>query len=168
VFREAVTLLLRAKRVVWRGVGPSAHLAGCGQLLTQRIGKPSSTLVQSGTAFADELLSLARHDAVALLAYGRPQPHVRVLLARATALDLPVVLITDAGGPQLAPARGTTLECGRGVPGLFASHSITLIVIEALVLGVAAARRGHAESSFSTLNQLRAALAGRRIDVDAR
>jgi len=55
-FQEAVRILAGRDRVVWRGVGPSAHLAAYGQLITQRIGKPSSALVHTGTSFADELL----------------------------------------------------------------------------------------------------------------
>src|ERR1700680_2124151 len=43
-FHEAAAILAGADRVVWRGVGPSAHLAGYGQLLTQRLGKPASAL----------------------------------------------------------------------------------------------------------------------------
>ena len=53
-------------------------------------------------------------------------------------------------------------------PGLFASHGTTLILIESLVLAVAAGNRADAEESLATLNDLRAALAGRRLDVDPR
>jgi DNA-binding MurR/RpiR family transcriptional regulator len=166
LFEDAADHLERAARVAWRGVGPSAHLARYGQLLFQRIGKPSIALVHTGTSFADELLSLRAGDAVALLAYGRRQRHVRVLLERAAALDLPVVLITDGADSRVAPARGTVLRSGRGAPGLFASHSTTLVLIEALVLAVAAASRAEAEASLRALNDLRAELAGRRIDVD--
>jgi hypothetical protein len=59
------------------------------------------------------------------------------------------------------------LPSGRGRPGLFASHGTTLVLIEALVLALAAADRPAAEASLTTLNELRAAVAGRRIDVDA-
>jgi DNA-binding MurR/RpiR family transcriptional regulator len=167
-FDSAVGVLTASTRVVWRGIGPSAHLAAYGELLTRRVGKPSRALVHAGTAFADELLTLAEGDAVVLLAYGRPQPHVRVLLDRAATLGLPVVLITDTAGRRLGASAHTTLECGRGAPGLFASHGTTLVVLEALVLAVAAGDRAAAEASLDDLNDLRAALAGRRIDVDVR
>ena len=166
-FERAVAVLAGSDRVVWRGVGPSAHLASYGQLLSARIGKPSSVLVHTGTAFADELLGLAAGDAIVVLAYGRLQSHVRVLLERAEALELPVVLITDSVPRRLGSAVHATLECGRGAPGLFASHGTTLVVIEALVLAVAAGQREVAQRSLDDLNDLRAALAGRRLDVDA-
>ena len=94
-FRAAVAILAGSNRVVWRGVGPSAHLAEYGQLITQRIGKPSCALVHTGTSFADELLMLAPNDAIVVFAYGRLQSHVRVLLDQAQSLDVPVVLVTD-------------------------------------------------------------------------
>ena len=74
---------------MWRGVGPSAHLASYGQLLSQRIGKPSIALVHTGTSFADELLTLAPGDAVVVFAYGRLQSHVRVLLEHAARSRFP-------------------------------------------------------------------------------
>jgi DNA-binding MurR/RpiR family transcriptional regulator len=165
-FRDAAAILAGADRVVWRGVGPSAHLAAYGQLMTQRIGKASSALVHTGTSFADELLSVAPNDAVVLFAYGRLQSHVRVLLEHAETLAVPVVLITDTLGRKLEAAVSTTLQCGRGAPGRFASHGTTLVVIEALVLAIAATHQGESEASLTKLNQLRAALVGRRIDVD--
>ena len=164
--QDAVAVLAGRDRVVWRGVGPSAHLAAYGQLMTQRIGKPSSALVHTGTSFADELLTLEPDDAIVLFAYGRLQPHVRVLLEHAGTLEAPVVLITDVLGRRLEAGVATTLQCGRGAPGLFASHGITLVVIEALVLAIAATHQTESEASLAKLNELRAALAGRRIDVD--
>ncbi len=165
-FQAAVSILASADRVIWRGVGPSAHLAAYGQLITQRIGTPSSALVHTGTSFADELLTLAPNDAVVLFAYGRLQSHVRVLLEHAEELAVPVVLITDILGRKLAPDISATLQCGRGAPGLFASHGTTLVVIETLVLAIAATRQAESQASLDKLNELRAALAGRRIDVD--
>ena len=152
----------------WCGeaLDPPAHLAAYGQLITQRIGKSSTALVHTGTSFADELLTLASTDAVVVLAYGRLQPHVRVLLDHAATLEIPVVLMTDTLGRKLDAAVDVTLQCGRGTPGLFASHATTLVVIEALVLAIAAVDQAASEASLARLNELRAALAGRRIDVD--
>jgi DNA-binding MurR/RpiR family transcriptional regulator len=165
-FEAAVEVMTAARRVVWRGVGPSAHLAAYAQVLSQRVGKPGSALVHTGTSFADELLTVQADDAIVLLAYGRLQSHVRVLVDRADQLGVPVVLITDTLGRRLGARVHTTLQCGRGAPGLFASHGTTLVVIEALVLGMAAADRAASAASLAGLNEMRAALAGRRIDVD--
>ena len=164
-FQEAVAVLAASRRVVWRGVGPSAHLASYAELLSRRIGKPSIALVHTGTSFADELLELAPDDAIVVFAYGRLQSHVRVLLERAGLVGAPVILVTDTVGRMPKSVR-TTLRCGRGTPGLFASHGVTLVVIEALVLAVAATNPDESDAALGTLNELRAELAGRRIDVD--
>ena len=66
-FQRAVSVLASRERVVWRGVGPSACLADYGRLLCERVGKKSSSLVHTGTSFADELLGLDGEDAVVLL-----------------------------------------------------------------------------------------------------
>jgi DNA-binding MurR/RpiR family transcriptional regulator len=164
-FQAVVTVLAGSRRVVWRGVGPSAHLASYAELLSRRIGKPSIALVHTGTSFADELLAVAPDDAVVVFAYGRLQSHVRVLIERAAQVGAPVVLFTDTRG-RTPDGVHTTLRAGRGTPGLFASHGVTLVVIEALVLAVAATDRDAANASLEMLNELRAELAGRRIDVD--
>ena len=165
-FHDAVAVLAGRERVVWRGVGPSAHLAAYGQLMAQRIGRPAAALVHTGTSFADELLTLTPDDAIVLFAYGRLQPHVRVLLERAESVAAPVVLVTDVLGRKLDASVAATLQCGRGAPGLFASHAPTLVVIESLVIALAATRQAESEASLAELNELRAALVGRRIDVD--
>jgi DNA-binding MurR/RpiR family transcriptional regulator len=79
----------------------------------------------------------------------------------------PVVLVTDSGDRKLGDKVDIVLESGRGTPGLFASHGTTLVLIEALILGVAAKREGEADASLATLNVPRASLAGRRLDVDS-
>jgi DNA-binding MurR/RpiR family transcriptional regulator len=165
-FRDAVDVLAAGTRVVWRGIGPSACLAEYGALLCQRVGRSSVAWTQSGTSFADELLELEPDDVVAVLAYGRLQPHVHVLLDHASGLGTEVLLISDQSPRAIADQVALVLECGRGVPGLFASHTTTLVLIEALVLGLAATRSDAAATSLDTLNDLRAALAGRRLDVD--
>lgn len=165
-FRDAVDVLAAGTRVVWRGIGPSACLAEYGALLCRRVGRSSVAWTQSGTSFADELLDLETGDVVAVLAYGRLQPHVHVLLDHAGRLGTDVLLISDQSPRAVADQVALVLECGRGVPGLFASHTTTLVLIEALVLGLAATRSDAAAASLDSLNDLRASLAGRRLDVD--
>ena len=99
--------------------------------------------------------------------YGRLQSHVRVLLEHAETLDVPVVLITDTLGRKLAAAgaRDAAVRPWRARP-----------------LREPRARRSSSSKPSSSpsprpteptrkpasteLNELRAALAGRRIDVD--
>jgi len=166
LFQRAVTVLGSGDRVIWRGVGPSACLAQYAQLLSERVGRPSAAWTHTGTSFADELLLLDPTDTIVILAYGRLQPHVHVLVDHAETLGSAVVLITDTRPRKISDSVEVVLESGRGLPGLFASHGTTLVLIEALVLGLAALDEPAAEASLATLNDLRAAIAGRRLDVD--
>ena len=165
VFRQAVDILSASSRVVWRGVGPSAHVAHYAQLLCRRIGQPSLAMVETGASFADELLALRRDDAVVVMAYGRLQSHVSVLLDHLDTLECPAVLITDDLARTLGPRVASLLQCGRGASGLFSSHAGTLLLVEALVLAVAKRQEARAESTLVTLNELRASLAAPRVDA---
>jgi DNA-binding MurR/RpiR family transcriptional regulator len=165
VFQKTVDILSASARVVWRGVGPSAHVARYAQLLGQRIGHPSLAIVETGASFADELLALRPDDAVVVMAYGRLQPHVSVLLDHADTLGCPVVLITDDLARTLGARVASLLQCGRGASGLFSSHAGTLLLVEALVLAVAKTHEARAESTLVTLNELRASLAAPRVDA---
>jgi DNA-binding MurR/RpiR family transcriptional regulator len=165
VFREAVDILSASSRVVWRGVGPSAHVAQYAQLLCRRVGQPSLAMVETGASFADELLALRPDDAVVVMAYGRLQSHVSVLLDHLDTLDCPAVLITDDLARTLGPRVASLLQCGRGASGLFSSHAGTLLLVEALVLAIAKRNEARAESTVATLNKLRASLAAPRVDA---
>ena len=155
-----------ADRIVWRGVGPSAYLAGYGALLAERIGASSRALVHVGTSFADELLTLAPGDAVVVLAYGRPQVDVpRAARTRPRSRAARRLDHRHVGPPLRRRRRGRAHLRAR------ASWAVRQPRRDAGVDRSARARRRRrrptaAETSLTTLNQLRAELAGRRIDVD--
>jgi DNA-binding MurR/RpiR family transcriptional regulator len=165
-FDHAADVLARATHVWWCGTGPSAHLADYAAFLCRRLGRPSGSLTHSGTDHADELLALRPNHAVVVLAYGRVHPYVRVLLRRAADVGAKVVLITDTHHRQLPSPITVQLDAGRGSPGLFATHGPTIVLIEALVLAVAAADPARSETALANLNELRRAIAGKRVDVD--
>jgi DNA-binding MurR/RpiR family transcriptional regulator len=165
LFQRAVDVLSGADRILWSGTGPSAAVAEYGATLGSRLGRPSMVVRGLGTQLADELLAIRAGDALVLLAYGRPNSRVRALVDRCEELSVPVVLVTDSVPKELTDRVATILACGRGTPGLFSSHGTTLVLIEALVLGLAAADPDRAEASLAELNGLRAAVAGRRRDV---
>ncbi len=166
VFAEACAVLTQARRIWWCGTGPSASLAEYAAFLCRRMGTPSGSLTHGGTDHADELLALSSDDAIVLLAYGRIHRYVRVLLSHAAHIGVPVVLVTDVLGPRLAEPVRVRLDAGRGAPASFASHGQTMVLLESLVLSVAAADPSRSERSLATLNALRHSLAGTPLDVD--
>ena len=165
-FDRAVATLETAPRVWWCGTGPSAHLAEYAAFLCRRLGRPAGALTHGGTDHADELLDVRPGDAVVVLAYGRLHPYVRVLMQHAADISAEVVLVTDTLGQRLPAPVAAQLNAGRGSRGLFATHGPTIVLLEALVLAMAAADPVRSEGALATLNDLRQSLAGRRVDVD--
>ncbi|HEV3227476.1 MAG TPA: MurR/RpiR family transcriptional regulator [Acidimicrobiales bacterium] len=165
-FDRAANVLAGAAHIWWCGTGPSAHLASYAAFLCRRLGASSGALTHSGTDHADELLALRADHAIVVLAYGRVHPYVRVLLQRAAELRTSVVLITDTLGRSLTSSVEVQLTAGRGASRLFATHGPTIVLLEALVLTIAAADPDQSDTSLATLNDLRQSLAGRRLDVD--
>ncbi len=165
-FERATRTLATASRLWWSAIGPSAFLASYAAFLCRRLGTPAGTLIHAGPDHADELLDVGRRDAVIVLAYGRIHAHVRVLLDHAAAVGAPVVLITETATPRAPGTVTVQLNAGRGAPGLFATHGATIVLIESLVLAIAAQHPRRSTASLETLNELRRELAGKRVDVD--
>jgi DNA-binding MurR/RpiR family transcriptional regulator len=165
-FDAAVSVLATADHIWWCGTGPSAHLASYAAFLCRRLGHPAGALTHAGTDHADELLGVRAEHAIVVLAYGRVHPYVRVLLERAAEIGVRVVLVTDSLGRRLTAPVAVRLDAGRGAPNRFATHGPTIVLLEALVLAIAAADPDRADDALATLNRLRQSLAGKRFDVD--
>jgi DNA-binding MurR/RpiR family transcriptional regulator len=154
-FDRAVEILRGADRLLWSGIGPSAPLAEYASVLARRLGRPSTALTRSGSASADDLLEVTPNSTVVVLTYGRLHPHVDALLRRAADLAAPVVLVTDVLERELGDRVAETLVCWRGTPGLFASHAPTMVLLEALLMGLARVDPARAESSLAQLEEFR-------------
>jgi DNA-binding MurR/RpiR family transcriptional regulator len=157
---DAVAILRAAERIAVFGIGPSALLARHAALLLARNGRPARTLGATGLALADQLLDLRAGDALVVLAYGSATREVTVTFAEARRLALPLVLITDSLEPKLARQAQVIIEARRGRTDRAALHATTLVVIEALVLGLSAADPDRAMGALHRLVGLRAAIGG--------
>lgn len=156
----AVQILDGAERVDVFGIGPSAALAAYVSALLARNGRRSRTIGATGSMLADQLLDLAKGDALLILAYGRLYREVKAVFAEAKALGLPTVLITEADDTPLAKLADVCVAIPRGRPGQVALHGATLVGLEGLVLSLAAARPDAALASLDNLNRLRRATEG--------
>ncbi len=154
-FDHAVEILARGDRLMWSGIGPSAPLADYASMVARRLGRPSTALTRSGPAAADDLLELMPGSALVVLSYGRLHRHVDALLHRATDLEVPAVLVTDVLEGEIGHRVAETLVCWRGTPGLFTSHAPTMVLLEALLMGVARVDPERAQSSLAQLDELR-------------
>lgn len=161
----AVSALHPAERIVVFGIGPSAALAAYTAMLLERSGRRSRSLNATGIMMADQLLDLRRGDVLLALAYGRAYREVTTVFSEARRLGLPVVLVTDVTDSKLTRAADVVLSARRGRTDRVALHGTTLIALEAVILGLAAANRGDAMEALERLNTLRRAVSGQQVDV---
>lgn len=161
----AVGTLHLAARIVVFGIGPSSALAHYVTMLLARHGRRSRALDATGTALADQLLDLSKDDALLILAYGRSYREVVTTFAEAHRLGLPIVLVTDTLDEKLARRADVIIPAKRGNANRVALHGATTVVLEAIVLSLAASDNKTAVDALDHLNDLREAVNGRRTDA---
>jgi DNA-binding MurR/RpiR family transcriptional regulator len=164
-FLRSLEILQGADRVFVFGVGPSAPLADLFVLRLVRFGYQAATITQTGFRLADALLPIRAGDALVLLASGRVYHEVAVTLSHVETLGVPVVLLTDTLSVALADRVQATLVAPRGKSGMLDSVATTLVVLDALLLGLATRDRTRSLASLEELNDLRAQIVGYRVDV---
>jgi DNA-binding MurR/RpiR family transcriptional regulator len=161
----AVSTLHVAERIVVFGIGPSAALASYAATLLGRAGRRTASLTMTGIMLADQMLDLRPRDALLVLAYGRAYREVMAVLGEARRLGSRVVLMTDSPGNKLVPFANVVLPLPRGRTERVALHGATLVALEGLVLGLAAANGNGAIAALDRLNSLRKAVSGQHYDV---
>jgi DNA-binding MurR/RpiR family transcriptional regulator len=161
----AVSRLHGAQRIVVFGIGPSAPLAHYVTILLTRDGRQARALDATGIALADQLIDLREHDALLILAYGRSYPEIVATFAEALKLRLPIVLVTDSLEKKLTRRADVVIPAKRGQAHRVALHGTTLVVLEAIVLGLAASDQERALNTLQRLNDLREIVGGVRADV---
>lgn len=142
------------------GIGPSGALADYLSLQMGRIGLRSLALTRTGVALADQLLAIGPGDAVVIIAYAPLYREVRSLIDRAAAIGARVVLVSDSLAAVVGDQVDCTLPVPRGRSEHLALHSATMVMIEALVLGLAARDRDRALAALDDFSTLRAAIDG--------
>jgi DNA-binding MurR/RpiR family transcriptional regulator len=166
-FQAAVDVLAKARRVVVFGLGPSSAVAEYFAIQLGRFGVESATLTQTGLLLADELHRLKRGDLVVMLAYSRVYPELATLLAQADRFGLAKILLTDTLSHALRKKVDLILPVARGNADWFSTHTATLGLLEALLVGLAAKRPSETLASLKNLNMLRSELAGEKMALPA-
>jgi DNA-binding MurR/RpiR family transcriptional regulator len=159
-FETAIELMAKAKRIVVFGIGPSSALADYAAIQLGRFGIDSLSLTQTGLLLADGLHRLKSGDLIIALAYSRVYSEIEALLTRADRLRLPSILLTDSLGAALGKRVDLVLSVARGNSDWFSTHTATIGLLEALLVGLAAKRPTQTVASLKELNVLRSDLAG--------
>ena len=161
---RAIAQLQQAERIVVFGIGPSAPLAHYVTILLTRNGRSARVLDATGIALADQLIDLRDGDALLVLAYGRSYKEVASTFAHARTLHLPIILITDTLEKKLSRHANVVVPVRRGQADRVALHGTTLVVLEAIVLSLAASDQSRALDALQLLNELRESVGGVRAD----
>jgi len=154
-FRDAVAILAATGQRHIFGIGPSGVLAEYAALQLSRIGLPSTALSVSGIALADRLLGLNAKDVVLMIAYAPIYREVEATLDHARQVGAPVLLISDSLGPHVRSRVAMVLPVPRGKAGHLSLHAGTMVLLEALIIALAARNRGGAVASLERLGTLR-------------
>ncbi len=157
-FERCIDILANAARRHIFGIGPSGAVADYASLQFNRIGLPTNALTASGVTLADRLLWIGAGDVVLLMAYAPLYREVEVLLEHADRRGVPVILISDDLGLLVADKVAEILPVPRGNAGHLAMHAGTLVLIEALIVALAAKGQDAALDSLDQLSQLRGAI----------
>jgi DNA-binding MurR/RpiR family transcriptional regulator len=157
-FARSIDILARAGRRHVFGIGPSGAMADYASLQFNRIGLPTSALSVSGIALADRLLWFGKGDAVLMMAYAPLYREVEIVLDEAGRHGVPVVLISDNLGPLVSDKVAETLPVPRGKADHLAMHGGTMVLIEAMVIGLAGRRSETAFDSLDRLSSLRGSI----------
>lgn len=160
-FAAAIDLIGAAQTCHVFGIGPSGCIADYAALQFNRIGLRAMAITSAGVGMADKLAWVAPGDVVLMLAYAPVYREVEVLLDHAAEVGAKVVLISDSLSPLVGSRVETVLHVPRGRSDHLALHGATLVLIEALTLGLAARNRDGALANLDSLSRLRG-----RIDRD--
>lgn len=167
LFEKAVTAIVGARRILVFGLGPSSAIASYLVIQLARFGFDAQELAQAGLLFADDLRKLRAGDLVFMLAYGRVYAELAVLLDEIERHGAGSLLLTDTLAAQLGGRVDLLLPVARGRADMLSMHTATLGLIEALLVGVAAARPQQTLASLGELNAARERLAGEAAQLPA-
>ncbi len=154
-FSRAVDVLYAARRRHVFGIGPSGCLAEYATLQFNRIGQTTEVLSDSGIGLADKLTRFAEGDALLMIAYAPIYQEVAVTLDAAERSRIPVLLVSDSLGPFVHGRVAEVLPVPRGRADHLAMHGGTLVLIEAMIVALAARNRDAALASLEALSTLR-------------
>jgi DNA-binding MurR/RpiR family transcriptional regulator len=165
MFERAVDGMTHARRIVAFGLGPSGAIAGYLASQLNRFGFEALTLSNTGLLFADDLQRLREGDLVIMLAYDRVYAELAALLDEIDRRKLRSFLVTDTLAAALRRRVELVLPVARGRADMLSMHTATLGFLEAVLVGIAARRPGQTLAALRELNDARAKLAGRPMNL---
>jgi len=167
-FEKAVGYVVNAQRIMVFGLGPSSAIANYLVIQLARFGLDATSLTHTGLLFADDLQKLRKGDLVIILAYGRVYQELAVLLDEIQRLETRSLLLTDTLASKLRERVDLVLPVARGQADMLSTHTATLGLLEAILVGVATRRPAETLASLEGLNERRKKLTGKAMKLSTR
>ena len=156
--RDAIGLLLNAKRIGIFGIGASGVLATYAARLFSRNGYPAYALNLTGIALAEQLLTMEEGDALVMMAYGRAHREGMTTIAEAERLGMPIVMLLGQEDTVLRKHADASIVIPRAKTEHVALHGPTLVCLESIMLALATAARETTLQSLDRLLTLRSSI----------
>lgn len=161
-FWEAVEALCSTKNVFMFGQGGMSALSlAMLDFRLRRYGYYTYKLSQGGRALFENLHVMTCDDVLVVITFSRPDEETAIVLNHARSMKTKSIIITDYVEAELAHDDDIILFVKRGEVGTSRSYAIPLVIIEALVLSIAAEDENCLEM-LDRLHQLRAKYRKRR------
>ncbi|HXL04022.1 MAG: MurR/RpiR family transcriptional regulator [Firmicutes bacterium] len=155
-FWEAVEALCNAKNIFLFGQGGMSALSlDMLDFRLRRYGYYTYTLSQGGRALFENLHLMTADDTLVVITFSQPDEETAIVLNHARSVNAKTVVITDYVEAELTRESDIILFVKRGEVGTSRSYAIPLVIIEALVLSIAAEDESCLEM-LDKLHQLRA------------
>ena len=164
-FEQAVDILDAADRILTFAVEAAGNLTATFALRVRRIGREALSISASGAGLADTLLTMRTGDALVAIADEHSPTELTVVLAEARNHGVPVILLTDAISARTAEQFSVALISSRGDAGSFKTLTSTAVLLDTLLLGLAARDRARSLLTLERFDRLRSQLTRRRGDA---
>jgi DNA-binding MurR/RpiR family transcriptional regulator len=161
---QALDVLDHAAHILCFGLGPSESNAEYMALRLTRLGRQARATGATGFALADHLLNLGESDTVVILTPGRMLNEHEVIVDHAQQVGARTLLITDSLGPLLEDRVDVMVRAVHSPSGFTGETLCGTLVVDVLILGLAARDRAAVEARWDQLTALRSRL----IDADSR
>jgi len=152
---KAIPILAQANRIAIFGLGASGILATYTARLFNRNGSQSYVLNATGGLLAEQLQMMEENDVLLLMLRNRQHRESNAAIAEAKRLSMPIILIS--GGKEMG--LGTSIDSSIVIPRAQHDHAPlhgpTLLCLEILAMGVAAAESSRAMRAMERFVDLR-------------
>lgn len=154
-FQEAVGHISRARKVYLAGLGISRSLVDFLEFRLRRCGISVVNVAGGGNTLLEQIVGITREDTLVAIGFFRTYPELICALDWSREQGAPSVVISESLVSPLGRRATVTLVTKRGPVGELNSLVLPMAVVNALVVGVALARKEETAANMERLEKLR-------------